>query len=52
MHIIADNFDADIACLNGKLSTHSLTMIITQTDEDVFNTEIICAHAIGLQTSS
>ena len=34
MHIIADNSYADIACLNGKLPTHSLAMIITQPDRE------------------
>ena len=30
VQVIADNFDADISCPNGKLSTHSLAMIIMQ----------------------
>lgn len=30
VQIVADNFDADICSPNGKLSTHSLAMIITQ----------------------
>ena len=34
VHIITDNCDADIACLSGKLSTHSLAMIITQPDNE------------------
>lgn len=30
IQIVADNFDCDISSPNGKLSTHSLAMIITQ----------------------
>lgn len=30
VQVVTDNFDADIYSLNGKLSTHSLAMIITQ----------------------
>lgn len=30
VQIVADNFDTDISSSNGKLSTHSLAMIITQ----------------------
>ena len=34
VHVVTDNFDTDIFSANGKLSTHSLAMIITQpTDE-------------------
>ena len=32
VQIVADNFDADISSQNGKLSTHSLAMIVTQPD--------------------
>ena len=32
VQVVADNFDADIASQNGKLSTHSLAVIITQPD--------------------
>ena len=33
--VVADNFDTDISSPNGKLSTHSLAMIIIQpTHED------------------
>jgi hypothetical protein len=31
---VADNFDADIHSPNGKLSTHSLAMIVTQPTSD------------------
>ena len=30
VQIVADNFDAEISCPNGKVSTHSLAMIVTQ----------------------
>ena len=30
IQVVADNFDCDISSPNGKLSTHSLAMIITQ----------------------
>ena len=31
IQVVADNFDCDICSPNGKLSTHSLAMIVTQT---------------------
>ena len=34
VQVIADNFDADISCPNGKLSTHSLATIITQPERE------------------
>ena len=34
MHIIADDVDADRACLNGNLSTPSIARIITQPDRE------------------
>jgi len=32
VQVIADNFDADISSQNGKLSTHSLAVLVTQPD--------------------
>lgn len=34
VQVVCDNFDADISSQNGKLSTHSLAMIITQTNRN------------------
>ena len=34
VQVIADNFDVDISSPNGKLSTHSLAMIVTQVRND------------------
>ena len=33
VQVIADNFDADISSQNGKLSTHSLAVLLTQPEE-------------------
>ena len=32
IQVVADNFDADISSQNGKLSTHSLAVLVTQPD--------------------
>ena len=37
VQVVIDNFDADISSQNGKISTHSLAMLVTQTGE--LNTE-------------
>lgn len=34
VQVVVDNFDADISSQNGKISTHSLAMLITQTLEN------------------
>ncbi len=41
IQVVADNFDADISSQNGKLSTHSLALIVTQpaTTDNEFNRE-------------
>ena len=36
--IVVDNFDADIASQNGKLSTHSLAVLLTQFDVNTLKT--------------
>ena len=33
VQVVADNFDADISSQNGKLSTHSLAILLTQPEE-------------------
>lgn len=37
--IVVDNFDADIASQNGKLSTHSLAMLVAQTEKSDFQND-------------
>ena len=39
VQVIVDNFDANISSRNGKLSTHSLAMILTQPTSDADITE-------------
>ncbi len=34
VQVVADNFDADISSQNGKLSTHSLAVLMTQANQD------------------
>ena len=34
VQVVVDNFDADISSQNGKLSTHSLAMLVTQTQSN------------------
>ena len=46
IQVVVDNFDADISSQNGKLSTHSLAVLVTQPDvsnqtEQSDNTEVI-----------
>ena len=46
IQVVVDNFDADISSQNGKLSTHSLAVLVTQPDvsnqtEHSDNTEVI-----------
>ena len=33
IQVVADNFDADISAQNGKLSTHSLALLVTQNQQ-------------------
>lgn len=45
--VIVDNFDADISSQNGKLSTHSLAMVVAQTQDISVNNEFICSTNSG-----
>ena len=40
VQIVVDNFDADIASQNGKLSTHSLAVLLTQPDVDTYSKDL------------
>ena len=37
---VVDNFDADISSQNGKISTHSLAVLVTQPTSSVTNGDI------------
>ena len=39
VQVVVDNFDADIASQNGKLSTHSLAVLVTQPDSNTQHQE-------------
>ena len=39
VQVVVDNFDADISSQNGKLSTHSLAILVTQPDQQTNSTE-------------
>ena len=43
---VADNFDADISSQNGKVTTHSLAMLITQPKTAVNDDQSTCRESI------
>jgi hypothetical protein len=40
VQVVADNFDADISSQNGKLSTHSLAVLLTQPEPNAAQTDM------------